>query len=136
MTPAECTAAGQLRAPRGNAAYRELDLTVDRRFAEGGPRVTTYNFNTFQGSIGLRGPLISNLKWDINGAYGESSRVQSSTSGTWPRRNRLCARTTSRPASIRTGGCVPLNIFGPNGSITPEMLAVCNTTVYNFVDTR
>ena len=76
LTPAECTAAAAALAPT-DPAYRELLLTAERRFAEGGPRVTTYNFNTFQGSVGLRGPLISNLKWDINGAYGESSRVQS-----------------------------------------------------------
>jgi iron complex outermembrane receptor protein len=135
LTPAECTAAANPALRPGDAAYRELDLTVDRRFAEGGPRVTTYNFNTFQGSVGLRGPLISNLKWDINGAYGESSRVQSSTSGTLAAAQQALRANNTTTCFDPSGGCVPLNIFGPQGSITPEMLAFNAVTTYNFVDT-
>jgi outer membrane receptor protein involved in Fe transport len=135
LTPAECTAAAAALAPT-DPAYRELLLTAERRFAEGGPRVTTYNFNTFQGSVGLRGPLISNLKWDINGAYGESSRVQSSTSGLLASAQQALRATNPLTCTNTAGGCVPLNLFGPEGSITPEMLAFIASTTYNFVDTN
>ena len=132
--PAECTAAATALTP-ADPNYRELPLTADRRFGEGGPRVTTYNFNTFQGSVGLRGPLISNLKWDINGAYGESSRVQSSTSGLLASVQQALRANNVNTCTVTTGGCVPLNIFGPLGSITPQMLAFIASTTYNFVDT-
>lgn len=135
LTPAECLAADAALAPT-DPAYRELLLTADRRFVEGGPRVTTYNFNTFQGSVGLRGPLISNLKWDINGAYGESSRVTSATSGTLAAAQQALRATNPTTCTVTTGGCVPLNIFGPEGSITQAMLGFNAVTVYNFVDTN
>jgi outer membrane receptor protein involved in Fe transport len=135
LTPAECTAAAAAVNPN-DPAYRELLLTAERRFAEGGPRVTTYNFNQFQGSVGLRGPLISNLKWDINGAYGESSRVQSSTSGTLAAAQQALRATNPNTCTVTTGNCVPLNIFGPEGSITPAMLNFIAVTTYNFVDTN
>jgi outer membrane receptor protein involved in Fe transport len=138
-TPADCTAAAT--AVRGSAAYRELPLTLDRRFAEAGPRVTNYKFDTFQGSLGLRGPLISNLRWDVVGAYGESQRVQSQVNGTRSGVQQALrasnAATCVDAVNAPVAGCVPLNIFGPEGSITPAMLAtLVNTTVYNFVDTR
>ena len=136
---ADCDAAAT--ATRGTAAYRELNLTLDRRFAEAGPRVTNYKFDTFQGSLGLRGPLTSTLDWDIVGAYGESQRILSQVNGTRSGVQQALRASNATTCVNETGaavaGCVPLNIFGQEGSITPAMLAtLVNTTVYSFVDTR
>lgn len=134
LTPAECTAAAAATTTT-NPAYRELLLTADRRFVEAGPRVTTYNFNTFQFSGGLKGPLTANLDWNLWAGYGESSRVTSSTSGLLANVQSALRATNTTTCLNPAGGCVPLNIFGDSGSITPQMLNYLAATTYNFVDT-
>ncbi|GAA4032601.1 TonB-dependent receptor [Sphingomonas rosea] len=135
LTQAECDAAAAATSPT-SAAYRELLLTADRRFVEDGPRVTTYNFNTFQFTGGARGPLTSTLNWDVWVGYGESNRTTSATSGLLANVQQALRATNTTTCTVTTNSCVPLNIFGPQGSITQAQLAFIKATTYNFVDTN
>lgn len=114
-------------------------LLVGRRFVESGPRVTEFTTDLFQFTGGVRGKITNTVNFDVFGQYGESNRVNTNVSG-----NALLARVNqalrvnpTNPAACAdpTGGCVPLNLFGPEGSITPEMLAFIGTPTSTFSTT-
>jgi iron complex outermembrane recepter protein len=60
------------------AAGAEIPIIYGRRFVEAGPRLTTFTTDTWQAVAGARGPLTSNLEWEISGQYGKSRRVNES----------------------------------------------------------
>ncbi len=102
------------------------NLLVGRRFVEAGPRVTEFTTNLFQFTGGVRGKITDTVNFDVFGQYGESNRTNTRVSG-----NFLAARLTQAlatdPANPNacanpSGGCVPINLFGPEGSISQEML--------------
>jgi outer membrane receptor protein involved in Fe transport len=113
-------------------------LLVGRRLTEGGPRVTEFTTDLFQFTAGVRGKITNTVNFDVFGQYGESNRVNTNTSG-----NALLARVnqalrvnpTTGACVDASGGCVPLNLFGPEGSITPAMLAFIGTPTSSFSTT-
>ncbi|HEV6964029.1 TonB-dependent receptor domain-containing protein [Roseateles sp.] len=110
----------------GAAGTTEINMLIGRRFVEAGPRVYNYDNTSSQYTAGLRGdvPLLDGWSYD---AYYQSGRAdQQLTTGNGFSRSKVqqalrAFNTTS--CSVTTGGCVPLNVFGQPGSITPEMLA-------------
>jgi len=106
--------------PAAIAAGTPITAIVARRFVETGPRVATYRTNLFQVNAGLRGPLIGGLNWEIVGQYGEAERRAVST-GT-ALKSRVQQALNGCPAGS-SAGCVPINIFGAAGTLTPQMLA-------------
>ncbi len=115
------------------AAGTPLTVAVARRFTEAGPRVLLETTNFFHVTGGARGPLFSNLQWELFGSYGESSRVQKRTG--WGLLSRVRSGVLGCPAGSASG-CVPFNLFGPEGSITPEMLNFIDLPTFAFVDTQ
>jgi len=106
------------------------DLVL-RRFVEGGPRRfsqkvdTSYIVATFDGQFGIAG---RDWYWDVNGVYGHNQAKQ-----------RMLGNINAQKLGFALGdlntclagdpdpnsplhGCVPFNIFGGVGSITPEMM--------------
>ena len=74
--------------------------------------------------MGLRGALASNIKYDVYAAYGES--INTETKSGYVAKSRVVAALNATNTTTCAGGqagCVPLNIFGPAGSITPAMAA-------------
>ncbi len=73
----------------------------------------------------LRGPLTSTIDWDISGSYGQSDRILTVANFTLQSRFRqgsLVSLVGGVPTCHDTSNnCVPLDIFGPEGSITPDM---------------
>ncbi len=133
-TPAQC-AAGAAATSTSDPNYFEVPITSERRFVEAGPRVTEFTTTTFQINMGLRGALTSNLNWDINAAYGESERVtEASGAGFAPLQQGLRAFNATT-CTVTTGGCVPLNIFGGPGTLTPAMINFLSLTTFAFVKT-
>lgn len=125
---ADCDAAGAAASPTA-PGYREIPATVNRRFTEGGPRRTNFSTNTFQFTAGARGPLTENLEWDAYWSYGESDRTNtSSNQGTQSRLQQALRANNRTTCTVTTGGCVPINLFGIDGSITPEMLGFVTAT--------
>ena len=112
------------RGPGANITF------FGRRPVEGGPRIfeqeveTTYIGTGFEGAfdIGQR-----NYVWDINFAASDN-RAEQTNFGSYNIRRIVQALGT--PASCAAiSGCVPLNLFGGAGTITPQMLAFIQPVV-------
>lgn len=97
---------------------------VYRRSVEVGPRINEYTTNVFDIQVGARYKPADNLTLDIYGAYGESETDQvlrNYVSNSRVAQALLATNTTT--CTNTANGCVPLNLFGPQGSITPEQVA-------------
>ena len=94
---------------------------IGRRVVEGGPRRydqkvnTTYATATLDGKFGL---FAHDWYWDVNGIWGRNKASQVMHGNV----NAALVAQALGPISQCTGSCVPLNIFGGEGSITQEML--------------
>ncbi len=127
FTPTECNAAAAATSPT-DPNYRTVKATLNRRLIEGAPRQSDYTTTIFDYKIGVRGDITSNLKYDLYGAYGESENRQSITGYvlTSRLRNAVLAtnKTTCLPdaSGVAPSGCVPIDIFGQQGAITPAMI--------------
>jgi iron complex outermembrane receptor protein len=99
-----------------------MDLIL-RRFVEGGPRQffqtvdTTYGVATLDGKFSF---LDHDWYWDVNGSYGRNKAKQTMFGNI----NSDHLRTALGPLATcqATQGCVPFNLFGGAGSITPAMM--------------
>jgi iron complex outermembrane recepter protein len=129
FTPAECDAAAAATGP-SDPAYRTVTTGLGRRTPEVGPRISDFSSTVFDTRIGLRGPLTSTIDWDISGSYGESENVQEVQNYTLQSRFRqgsLVSMVNGVPTCHDvSNGCVPIDIFGPEGTITPEMADFLN----------
>lgn len=95
-----------------------------RRPVEGGPRRYSQEVKTWYASGGLNGTFDIADKpwsWDVNLMRSESRAEQANTGSYNVRRINQALGDPAACAAI--AGCVPLNLFGGPGSITPEMLA-------------
>ncbi|WP_245979267.1 TonB-dependent receptor domain-containing protein [Solilutibacter pythonis] len=110
----------------GNAT--PVEMAVNRRFTEYGPRFNDIETRTRQYVFGVRGDLSDHWSYDAYHASGKS--VQSSARVNWGARSRLAQalNATSTTACVGGGDCVPIDVFGPEGSITPDMLRFLDVT--------
>ena len=132
FTQAQCDAAAT--APKfipdgngnmvANPAYREVTTSVSRRATEFGPRVSDFTTTFFDYRLGARGGITDNISWDVFGSYGQSENIQTQK-GYWlnSRVRQALLATSTTDCQNTANGCVPVNLFGPDGSITPEMNA-------------
>jgi iron complex outermembrane receptor protein len=94
---------------------------IFRRFLEGGPRRfnqtvdTTYAVATLDGKAGLFG---RDWFWDVNASYGRNKAEQTMFGNIHSGR----LRQALGPVAGCTAPCVPFNLFGGFGSITPAMI--------------
>ncbi|SEH16620.1 TonB-dependent Receptor Plug Domain [Sphingopyxis sp. YR583] len=130
LTAAQCTAAATATS-RTDPNYREVAASPGRRIVEFGARGNQVDSNQFQIQGGLRGNITETLRYDVFGQYGETTQNQ--TRENWGSYSRLQQALLSRrdannnPVCYDTSnGCVPINLFGPLGSINSDML--------NFID--
>ena len=122
LTATQCTAAAAATSP-ADPNFRTFTSTVGRRFVEAGTRNSEYTTSFFQLKAGMRGPITDTIDFDFFGAYGESENIQRQTG------NGLLSRlvnsvNATNPNTCLTGGaaCVPINLFGPAGSISQASL--------------
>lgn len=140
FSQSECDAAGATQAGPTladgsvNPDFRQIGLDFGRRFVEFGTRDNQLQTRLFQIKAGVRGDLFSNLKWDVLGAYGESDlREAQSGNGTLSRLQQSLLAVSPSECLDPTGGCVPIDLFGPVGSLTPANQAFLD--VGNFSST-
>ena len=94
---------------------------IFRRFLEGGPRrfeqtvETAYGVATLDGKLGLLG---REWFWDVNASYGRNKAEQDMFGNI----DSSKLRQALGPLAGCTAPCVPFNLFGGFGSITPEMI--------------
>ncbi|HZG07742.1 MAG TPA: TonB-dependent receptor [Allosphingosinicella sp.] len=128
ITPANCAAAGAAQGGPGTPGYIEIPVIAQRRFTEYGPRGNPIDSEMFQIQAGLRGKITGNIRYDLSGQYGETSQTQLrenwGSSSKVQQALRAFRNTAGQPVCTNTANnCVPLNIFGPEGSITPDQIA-------------
>lgn len=100
---------------------------VYRRSVELGPRVSTYTTTVFDYKAGLRLRFSDHVKLDVSAAYGESNLDQSQTGYVLRSRvQQALNATNTTTCNVTSNGCVPLNLFGPAGSITADQAAFLN----------
>ncbi|MFS0774105.1 TonB-dependent receptor domain-containing protein [Sphingomonas sp. 1P08PE] len=108
--------------PNGTANGRAPNYSfVARRLVEAGQRTFNQRVDTFSATATLDGSFdVASRKfyWDANAAVGVNDAHQSFTGNV---RADLVALAIG-PVANCTGACVPLNLFGGAGSITPAML--------------
>ncbi|MGH8031044.1 MAG: TonB-dependent receptor domain-containing protein [Luteimonas sp.] len=101
-----------------------------RRPVEGGPRRFEQEVKTWYVAGGLEGAFAVGQRswsWDVNGVRSESKAEQTNTGSYNLRRINEALGDPAACAAI--SGCVPLNLFGGAGSITPDMLAFIQPVV-------
>lgn len=99
------------------------DFGLGRRPIEGGPRIFSQTVDTRYFATGLTGTFGAwdrNFNWDVNLVRSDNDATQDVT-GTY---NIAHIQEALGPLSICQADptCVPLNIFGGPGTITPDML--------------
>ncbi|MFV0624265.1 TonB-dependent receptor domain-containing protein [Sphingomonas sp. ac-8] len=125
LTQAQCDAAAT--ANPGDAGYQTVSTSLSRRATEVGPRTSDFTTTLFDYRLGVRGAITSSISYDLFGAYGESENIQTQQGYTLNSRmaqSLLVTRNADGTVSCQNeaNGCVPVNVFGPEGSITPEAI--------------
>jgi iron complex outermembrane recepter protein len=135
LTPAECAAAATATGPT-DPNYRTTTFNLSRRLVEGAPRVSEYTTTIFDYRVGARGAISDHINWDVNGSYGESENRQSLTGYALTSRIRqaLLANNTTA-CQDPSNGCVPINVFGPAGSISAGSAAFVQQASSSIVKT-
>lgn len=111
----------------GNATM--VPLLVNRRITELGPRYNDFDTDTLQYTLGVKGDLVGEWTYDAYWSRGTSDQTQmrrnwGSLAKVGQALNALSTTACVNPAN----GCVPLNVFGAEGSITPQQVAFINQT--------
>jgi outer membrane receptor protein involved in Fe transport len=105
----------------------DLLISYRRRTVEFGERSTAYDNNAFQLVVGARGNIVGDWDYDVSFQHGESDRTTTSAGYTNLAniQNAVNVVDVNGVPTCRTGGaaCVPLNLFGGFGSITPDQAA-------------
>jgi len=91
---------------------------IQRRVIEAGPRHFAQRVNTYYASATLDGTLGGEWFWDINGIWGQNKAHQTMTGNI----DASKIQQALGPVASCTAPCVPLDLFGTPGSITPAML--------------
>ncbi len=135
FTPAQCTAASTALSP-SDPNYRTINTSVGRRTVEFGPRSSEYSTSIFDYQAGLRGPLTSSIDWDLSASYGESDKRETATGYVINSRAKDALLATNKLTCLSgNAGCVPLNIFGGQGSITPDQAGFVSASAFTFTKT-
>ena len=124
IDPAKCVA--------GAAGDTMMDLTINRRFTEMGTRPVDIENKTVQLLAGVRGDINADWNYDAYISHGETQQLL--TRRNWGSLSKLrnALNTVSSTqclvpgASTPVAGCVPINVFGPEGTITKEMIDYIN----------
>ncbi len=95
---------------------------VGRRLIEAGPRFYEQNVDTWNLTGSLQGDfeaLGTDWYWDVNAVWSRNSAEQRFTGNV----NAQRVQQALGPVALCTAPCVPLNLFGGAGTITPNQLA-------------
>jgi outer membrane receptor protein involved in Fe transport len=107
----------------------EVTGSFERRFLEVGPRYASFDFTGFVLAGGLRGDIEAiNGGWELYGSFGKTqeNRVVEGDVSRARIQQGLLLNAAGTACQDPTGGCVPVNLFGPN--ISPAAA--------NFIRTR
>ena len=108
-----------------------LGVRLRRRTLELGPRSTNVDADLWQINLGVRGVLTENMDYEVSYQYGESNRLNVDA-GYTNLTNVQNALETRDGINCENGdsACVPIDLFGGFGTITPEMAAYAGATAF------
>ncbi len=128
IAQADCDAAAAVTDPSDPDYLTFTQFTFARRFVEFGERLSERQTRFFQMKAGVRGQITDNINFEVFGAHGESEIVRKqSGNGLKSRLIQALAAVDENTCVDPSNGCVPFNLFGDIGSITPEMQAFLDT---------
>ena len=111
----------------GNATI--VPLLVNRRFTELGPRYNDFDNKTLQYTIGLKGEIAYDWTYDAYWSRGQADQAQQRRNwGSLAKVGQALNALNTTTCVVNTNGCVPLNVFGAEGSITPAQAAFINSS--------
>jgi iron complex outermembrane receptor protein len=118
----------ELDAVEEGAAQNDglVDIAFGRRLSELGTRDSLYENTTMQFLAGLRGKMFENYDWEVFAQKGRTARAQNFLNDVDYNKSQqgMLAEIDPDTGEIvcqdTSGGCVPVDYFGPN-TITPEM---------------
>jgi outer membrane receptor protein involved in Fe transport len=111
----------------GNATI--VPLQVNRRFTELGPRYSDFDNKTLQYTIGLKGEIAYDWTYDAYWSRGTADQsLQRRNWGSLAKVTQALNALNTSTCVVNTNGCVPLNVFGTEGSITPAQAAFINNS--------
>lgn len=123
-----CTAFA-ITTPCAVGNTQEVSLRIQRRFVELGPRGNDYDNSSQQWTAGLRGSIPGLADWNYDGYLQKGTSNTLSNRRNWGSFSKLqqsMRSVSTTTCTVNTNGCVPIDIFGPAGSITPAMLNFIN----------
>ncbi len=110
---------------------QEITLNIGRRFVEYGPRINTFDNTSSQWTAGVRGtlPWLSNWSYDAYLQSGTSDQLSGRINwGSASKVQQALRAVSTTTCTVTTGGCVPINLFGAAGTLTPAMLGFISQT--------
>jgi|CXWL01.1.fsa_nt_gi outer membrane receptor protein involved in Fe transport len=123
ISAAACTAAAAETDPT-QPNFLTLDVETLRRLPEIGSRIQDFQTTVFDYRAGVRGNITDRIKFDVAGSYGESTNLNTTKKFALLSRITQAVNATNATTCIDpSNNCVPLNIFGGPGSITPAQAA-------------
>lgn len=97
---------------------------VYRRLVELGPRISNYENNIYDARVGVKADLSEAISLDVGASYGRSEQTQTQSGYVINTRiQQSLNATNTTTCTVNTNGCVPVNLFGAAGSITPAQVA-------------
>ncbi len=104
-----------------------VPLLVNRRFVELGPRYYNFYTRTVQYTLGLKGAIARDWTYDAYWSRGDAD--QDGMRINWGSQSKVAQalNALNRTSCVNpANGCVPLNVFGAAGSITPAQIDFIN----------
>ncbi|HVM21895.1 MAG TPA: TonB-dependent receptor, partial [Sphingomicrobium sp.] len=136
LTPAQCAAAATATGTT-DPNYRQTLLQLNRRMPELGPRNSDFNTTMFDFRAGLRGDITDKIGFDVFGARGISEKTQTIIGYALTSRVQQALLANNPNTCFNTANnCVPLNMFGIEGTITPAMAAFISQQSTTRVGTK
>ncbi len=110
-------------------AADELNISFRRRTLEFGNRSTSYDSNHFQYVVGARGTIVGDWTYDASFQRGESDRSIVNAGYTNVAAIEEAVRTLDGVTCLNgDNACVPIDLFGGFGTITPAMAGANSAT--------
>ena len=104
-----------------------VPMTIGRRFTELGPRFNDFDNKTLQFTVGAKGDVAYDWSYDAYFSRGEADQFQTRRNwGSFSKVKQALNAVSTTACVDASNGCVPLNVFGAEGSITPEQLKFIN----------
>lgn len=122
----------------GSTAATGLLLpAVYRRLVELGPRIGNYKNTVYDARAGVLIDVSSSTNLDLSVSYGKSSQTQTNSGYVLNSRvQQALIATNTTTCTTNTFNCVPLNLFGVTGSITPAQVAFLQGASTIQIDTQ